>query len=93
MLLKFTHSVDGHFIFSFLILGSNINLLCQAVTVLREAEVIVCVNGREKNYNLLIKVLPTGDTERYSKNKNFTKMLKFSKEVQVYMDIADPVDK
>jgi len=65
----------------------------KAVTVLREAEVIVCVNGREKNYNLLIKVLPTGDTERYSKNKNFTKMLKFSKEVQVYMDIADPVDK
>ena len=61
--------------------------------MLREVEVIVCVNGKEKKYNLVIKVLPTGDSERYSKNRNFTKMLKFSKEVQVYMDIADPVDK
>ena len=64
--------------------------------MLRNVRAIVETNGvkkSEKSYNLVIKVLPTGDLNRYSKRQTFIEMLKFSKEVQVYCEIADPVNK
>ena len=36
-------------------------------------------------------MLPTGDDERYRGAENFQKLLKFSKEVQVYLDIGEPI--
>ena len=35
-----------------------------------------------------IKVLPTDDNERYKVKQKFRQLLKFSKEVQVYMKIV-----
>ena len=35
--------------------------------------------------------MPTGDSERYK--LKFQKLLKFSKEVQVYLDICAPMDR
>ena len=51
------------------------------------------VEGELKTYNLVIKVMPTGDTERYSAKLKFRKLLKFSKEVQVYLDIGGPIQR
>ena len=51
------------------------------------------VQGDLKSYNLVIKVMPTGDTERYSTKLKFRQLLKFSKEVQVYLDIGCPIER
>ena len=51
------------------------------------------VGGNWKTYNLVVKVLPTGDEERYRGADNFQKLLKFSKEVQVYLDIGEPMER
>ena len=61
--------------------------------VLREVTATVRCNGEEKDYNIVIKVLPTGDNGRYSQKNSFDKMLRFSKEVQVYLEIADPINR
>ena len=72
------------------IVGGLFELLFQ--TVLREVDVDVNLNKVNKTFNLAIKVLPTFDKEKYSKWK-FHRLLKFSKEVQIYLDIADPMDR
>ena len=62
--------------------------------MLREVSVdLRVVGGNWKTYNLVVKVLPTGDEERYRGADNFQKLLKFSKEVQVYLDIAEPMER
>jgi len=64
--------------------------------MLRDVRANVETNGVEKSYNLVIKVLPTCDFDRFSKRQTFfemLKILKFSKEVQVYLEIVDPVNK
>ena len=45
------------------------------------------VKGLDKDYSVIIKVLPTDDNERYKVKHKFRQLLKFSKEVQVYMKI------
>lgn len=63
---------------------------------MREVTASVRCNGEEeeeKDYNIVIKVLPTGDNDRYCHKTKFDKMLKFSKEVQVYLDIAEPINR
>ena len=47
--------------------------------------------NQEKEYSLVVKVLPTDDTERYSIKHKFKQLLRFSKEVQVYMEIVNPM--
>ena len=59
--------------------------------VLREVSVDLRVLSSCKTYNLVIKVLPAGDDERYRGTAAFQKLLKFSKEVQVYLDIGQPI--
>lgn len=49
------------------------------------------VMNTEKEYNLVVKVLPTDDKERYSIKHKFKQLLRFSKEVQVYMEIIRPM--
>lgn len=62
--------------------------------MLREVSVdLRVVGGNWKTYNLVVKVLPTGDEERYRGADNFQKLLKFSKEVQVYLDIGEPMER
>ena len=51
------------------------------------AEISARVKGSEKDYSVIIKVLPTDDDERYQVKHKFKQLLKFSKEVQVYMKI------
>lgn len=59
---------------------------------MREVDVDVHLNKVNRTFNLAIKVLPTFDREKYPKRK-FNRLLKFSKEVQIYLDIADPMDR
>ena len=62
--------------------------------MLREVSVdLRVVGGNWKTYNLVVKVLPTGDEERNRGADNFQKLLKFSKEVQVYLDIGEPMER
>ena len=50
--------------------------------------VAIRVKNVAKSYSLIVKVLPTDDNERYSIKYKFKQLLKFSKEVQVYMEIV-----
>ena len=54
---------------------------------LKLAEISGVVKGEDKDYSVIIKVLPTDDNERYKVKHKFRQLLKFSKEVQVYMKI------
>ena len=51
------------------------------------------VLGECKTYNLVVKVLPSSDDGRGRPRvtEDFQKLLKFSKEVQVYLDIGQPI--
>ena len=53
--------------------------------------VSINVMNVEKDYSLIVKVLPTDDNERYSIKHKFKQLLRFSKEVQVYMEIVNPM--
>ena len=61
--------------------------------VVREAGVLLRVNGEVRSHSLVIKVLPTGDVERRGSRQTFHKLLRFSKEVQVYLNIAGSVNR
>jgi len=63
----------------------------KSLTVLRQVNVSINVMNTEKEYNLVVKVLPTDDKERYSIKHKFKQLLRFSKEVQVYMEIIRPM--
>ena len=51
------------------------------------------MNGEDRSHSLVIKVLPTGDVERRGSRQTFHKLLRFSKEVQVYVNIASSVNR
>ncbi len=51
--------------------------------VLKRADVKLKVAGKEKEYSVVIKVIPTDDPERHTDQKKFSAVLKFAKEVQV----------
>ena len=55
--------------------------------ILKTAEITAVVKGELREYSVIIKVLPTDDSERYNVKHKFRQLLKFSKEVQVYMKI------
>jgi len=57
------------------------------LVILKLAEISAMVKGLDKDYSVIIKVLPTDDNERYKVKHKFRQLLKFSKEVQVYMKI------
>ena len=73
--------------------------------VLRQVEVELEVGGNLKQLSLILKVtdfysqlftvwlqvLPTDDEERYLTPHKFHQLLKFSKEVQVYLTIVQPM--
>ncbi len=55
--------------------------------VLKRADVKLKAGGKDKEYSVVIKVLPTDDSERHSDRRKFHALLKFSKEVQVYAGV------
>ncbi|CAB4065965.1 unnamed protein product [Lepeophtheirus salmonis] len=65
------------------------NNICEKhFTVLKRATVNLLVQGKPKTYSVVIKVLPTDDSERYTTRSKFEQLLKFSKEVQVYLRVV-----
>jgi len=63
----------------------------KSLAVLKQVTVSINVMNVEKDYSLIVKVLPTDDNERYSIKHKFKQLLRFSKEVQVYMEIVNPM--
>ena len=63
------------------------NICLYLQVILKLAEISAMVKGLDKDYSVIIKVLPTDDNERYKVKHKFRQLLKFSKEVQVYMKI------
>jgi len=59
----------------------------ERLAILKTAEITAVVKGELRDYSVIIKVLPTDDSERYNAKHKFRQLLKFSKEVQVYMKI------
>jgi len=57
------------------------------LAILKSADIRALVKGVEVDYSVIIKVLPTDDSSRYRVKHKFRQLLKFSKEVQVYMKI------
>lgn len=57
------------------------------LAILKSADIRAVVKGVEVDYSVIIKVLPTDDSSRYRVKHKFRQLLKFSKEVQVYMKI------
>ncbi|TRY69405.1 hypothetical protein TCAL_08892 [Tigriopus californicus] len=55
--------------------------------VLKKAEVDLKVNGKPKQYSVIIKVLPTDDPSRHCDRRKFYYLMKFGKEAQVYHDV------
>lgn len=63
----------------------------ESLAVLRQVEVELEVGGNLKQLSLILKVLPTDDEERYLTPHKFQQLLRFSKEVQVYLTIVEPM--
>jgi len=58
------------------------------MAILKRVKVELVVGNGEKFYSLVVKVLPTEDSERHTVRQKFRQVVRFSKEVEVYTGVV-----
>jgi len=67
----------------------NSSVATRDMAILKRVKVELMVGNEEKFYSLVVKVLPTEDSERHSVRQKFRQVVRFSKEVEVYTGVVE----